>query len=232
MKSLGRAQRLLLVVGSLLVLTYAAGSIYRTVMSRLALRRFEDLRAERMDSSSENRFAGSGFKVDFSLWSEKRVAAYERSLAEHFDPPLAVLRISKVHLEVPVLEGTDDLVLDRGVGHIVGTNRPGEDGNIGIAGHRDGFFRVLKDVGLGDTIELVTPRKTDVFTIDQITLVDPNNVSVLRRTEARTLTLVTCYPFYFVGSAPQRYIVQASIRSSDTVKPEDTKQPKLQLTKN
>src|ERR1043166_9320826 len=82
-----------------------------------------------------------------SLCSQKRIAAYEQTLTEHTDPPLAVLRIPNVSLEVPVLEGTDDLILNRGVGHIAGTVQPGEDGNIGIAGHRDGFFRVLKDVG-------------------------------------------------------------------------------------
>ena len=132
-------------------------------------------------------------------------------MGSRFDPPLAVLRIPKVHLEVPVLDGTDDLTLNRGVGHIVGTVRPGEDGNIGIAGHRDGFFRALKDVGPGDTIELVTPKRVVRYAVDQIVLVRPEDVSVLQPRSRPSLTLVTCYPFYFVGSAPQRYIVQASV---------------------
>jgi sortase A len=97
------------------------------------------------------------------------------------------------------------------VGHIGGTMRPGENGNIGIAGHRDGFFRVLKDVGPGDAIELATTSRTDTYVVDQIVLVSPNDVSVLQPRSISSLTLVTCYPFYFVGSAPQRYIVQASI---------------------
>jgi sortase A len=232
MNSGARAQRLLLVVGSLLMVVFAAGYVYKAVMSRAALRRFQDFRAEGLVRQNESSLDASGPKVDFSLWSEKRVAAYERSLAQYIDPPLAVLRIPKMHLEVPVLEGTDDLVLDRGVGHIAGTDRPGEDGNVGIAGHRDGFFRVLKDVGPEDTIELVTPRRSDIFTIDQITLVRPDDVSVLKRRGTRTLTLVTCYPFYFIGSAPQRYIVQASIRGSDNTKTEGAKQANLQITKN
>jgi sortase A len=116
---------------------------------------------------------------------------------------------------VPVLEGTDDLILNRGVGLIAGTARPGDEGNIGIAGHRDGFFRGLKDVGPGDRIELAEEGKTETFVIDNIVIVDPKDVSILARRERPSLTLVTCYPFYFIGSAPQRYIVQASLTSSD-----------------
>jgi sortase A len=122
-----------------------------------------------------------------------------------------LLRIPKIGLEVPVLEGTDDLSLNRAVGHIVGTPRPGESGNVGIAGHRDGFFRGLKDVAPGDTIEIVTSDNVNKYVIDEITIVDPSNVSVLAPRPQPSLTLVTCYPFYFIGSAPQRYIVHASL---------------------
>jgi sortase A len=185
-------------------------------LSRAELKRFQDLQTEQSVETADRFPPDAQFKLDFSLWSEKRIAGYEHSLAQYIDPPLAVLRISKVHLEVPVLEGTDDLVLDRGVGHIAGTVRPGEVGNIGIAGHRDGFFRVLKDVRPGDTIELETPNRADTFVVQQIVLVDPNDVSVLQPQSVASLTLVTCYPFYYVGSAPQRYIVQASATISDS----------------
>ena len=77
-----------------------------------------------------------------------------------------------------MLEGTDDLTMDRAVGFIAGTARPGEDGNIGISGHRDGFFRGLKDIREGDGIELVTATGTDTYTIDSIVLVKPADVSV------------------------------------------------------
>jgi sortase A len=207
MRFFGRIERLLLIFGLLLIAIYVAARMYRTVLSSAELQRFQDLQSE----GKAGRFpTDTRFKLDFSLWSEKRIAGYEHSLAQYIDPPLAVLRISKVHLEVPVLEGTDDLALNRGVGHIAGTVRPGEVGNIGIAGHRDGFFRVLKDVRPGDTIELVTPKRADTFVVQQIVLVDPNDVSVLQPQSVSSLTLVTCYPFYYVGSAPQRYIVQAS----------------------
>jgi sortase A len=215
MRALGWIQRLLLVVGLLLLGIYVGAHIHRTIMSRVEVRRFEDIKAKPDADKADIVLSLSGLKVSFDLWSEKRIEAYEHSLMEHFDPPLAILHIAKVSLEAPVLEGTDDLTLNRGVGHIAGTGRPGQEGNIGIAGHRDGFFRALKDIGPGDTIELVTASRKDVYTVDQIVLVSPSDVSVLEARPGRSLTLVTCYPFYFIGSAPQRYIVQASVRNSD-----------------
>jgi sortase A len=161
--------------------------------------------------------------VDYSLWSEKRIKDYEATLAEHFDPPLAVLRIQKIHLEVPVFDGTDEPVLNRGVGRIIGTVRVGQTGNLGIAGHRDGFFRGLKDVVLGDALELDTTSGTQTYIIDSIKLVTPNDVSVLRNEPTSALTLVTCYPFYFIGSAPQRYIVHASLRGEAKTRNEPAK---------
>jgi sortase A len=152
--------------------------------------------------------------LDSSAWSSVRIAEYEESLSSHFDPPLAILRIPTVRLEVVVLPGTDDLTLNRGVGLIEGTHRPGEGGKIGIAGHRDGFFRVLKDVHRGDTIELETINRIDRYRVDEIVIVSPRDVSVLQPTAAPTLSLVTCYPFYFIGSAPERYIVSASLVNS------------------
>jgi len=149
--------------------------------------------------------------VDSSLWSRVRIEGYKASLAQQFDEPLAILKIEKIRLEVPVFEGTSDVVLDRGAGRIEGTASIGQSGNIGIAGHRDGFFRGLKDVAIGDTMELRTPWSTQVYKIESIRLVSPSDVSVLKDHSVSELTLVTCFPFYFVGSAPQRYIVHASL---------------------
>jgi sortase A len=151
--------------------------------------------------------------VNYSLWSEKRIKEYEAALATQTDDPLAVLRIEKIHLEVPVFDGTDDWVLNRGAGRIVGTARIGQVGNIGIAGHRDGFFRGLKDVVVGDTLQLDTIAGTQTYAVDSIKLVTPDDVSILKNEPTPALTLVTCYPFYFIGSAPQRYIVHASLKS-------------------
>ncbi len=120
-----------------------------------------------------------------------------------------MLRIPKIRLEVPILPGTDDRTLDRAVGHIEDTAALGVDGNSGIAGHRDGFFRGLKDITTGDAIELDTLNGKQTYRVERTWVVDPEDVSVLDPTPSRALTLVTCYPFYYVGPAPQRFIVRA-----------------------
>jgi sortase A len=203
-------ERLLLSLGLGMMSVFVAGSICGAVASNAELRLF---RAVQTSSLRGNPVLGSP-AIDLSLWSPQRIRYYRETLAKHFDPPLAVLRISKVGVEVPVLEGTNDLVLNRGVGHIPGTSLPGRSGTVGIAGHRDAFFRVLKDVGVGDTIELETYVGKYDYRVTQILVVDPTDVSVLQTHTTPSLTLVTCYPFYFVGSAPQRYIVEASLESA------------------
>jgi sortase A len=208
---LRKLERVLLILGGLMVALYVAANLYRTVLSSAELRRFK---ARQLASAAPQRVALAPSTPDFQLWSERRIKDYEESLVEHFAPAIAILRIPRIHVEVPVLEGTDDLSLNRAVGHVAGSANPGEHGNMAIAGHRDGFFRGLKDVGLGDTIELDTQAATETYIIDRITIVDPSDVSVLKPRMHESLTLVTCYPFYFVGSAPKRYIVQASVADS------------------
>jgi len=143
-------------------------------------------------------------------WADKRVAEYEESLKVEAGPPLAVMTIDKLDIQVPVYDGADDFNLNRGVARIRGTATVDAMGNLGIAGHRDGFFRGLKDIAIGDQIELQTARGEAVYTVSSITIVEPSDVSVLAPTSERTITLVTCYPFYFVGHAPKRYIVKAT----------------------
>jgi sortase A len=146
--------------------------------------------------------------VDMSTWSRERIERYRDSLrAAHV--PQAVLRIPSVKLVVPVYDGTSDHNLNRGAGRIEGTAHIGEPGNVGIAAHRDGFFRALKDVRVGDILVLEHAAATDAYRIVTTSIVDPTDVSVLDPTDARTVTLVTCYPFYYVGSAPRRFIVHA-----------------------
>lgn len=208
-------ERSLLAVGICCLTIAAAALLYRSVSSRLALREFDQAQAAAPTRGSrplKPLKAGDGKEIDFSLWSEKRVQAYRDSLLNHKGSPLAVLRVEKVNIRVPVFEGTDELALNRGVGWIPRTARPGEDGNVGIAGHRDGFFRGLKDVATGDVIELSMAESTEMYTVDQIEIVQPDNVNVLRPRAVRSLTLVTCYPFYFIGAAPQRFIVHAAFK--------------------
>jgi len=209
-------ERGLLALGTMLLAVYVAARIHGAVLSRLTVQSFEASARTSLISEKLDRNRGP-FRVNFNLWSEPRIEAYKQSLAQHFLPALAVLRVSKIQLEAPVLDGTDDLTLNRGAGWIRGTARPGEEGNVGIAGHRDGFFRGLKDLKMGDTIDLVTRARTDAYVVDEIRVVSPADVSVLQPRSKPSLTLVTCYPFYFVGSAPQRYIVHASIVRSQSL---------------
>jgi sortase A len=146
---------------------------------------------------------------DQELWSEKRVIDYEESLKAASDLPQAVLTIEKLNIQVPVYNGADEFNLNRGVARIKGTAVVDGPGNLGIAGHRDGFFRALKDIAIGDNIELRTTQGQVNYSVASIKIVDPADVSVLAPTTNSTMTLVTCYPFYYVGHAPKRYIVKA-----------------------
>jgi len=153
--------------------------------------------------------------ADQTLWSHQRVVAYAEARRAG-DAPEAVLRIPKLTLEVPVYRDTSDFNLDRGAGHIAGTAGLDETGNVGIAAHRDGFFRKLKDVELGMTIYLEYAGSTQRFHVTEISIVTPDDGTVLAPTAARSVTLVTCYPFYFVGSAPQRFIVRGELDETKT----------------
>jgi sortase A len=108
-----------------------------------------------------------------------------------------------------VIEGTSRRVLQRAVGHIFGTALPGEPGNVGIAGHRDTFFRPLRNVRRDDIINLTTPLGDYRYRVVSTSIVGPQDSVVLDPSSNQALTLVTCYPFYFVGAAPRRFIVRA-----------------------
>jgi sortase A len=123
--------------------------------------------------------------------------------------PIALLRIQRVGLEVPVYADTTERNLNRGAGWVAGTAAPDDGGNIAIAAHRDGYFRVLKDVAVGDVLELESISQQRLYRVDEISIVEPEDVSSLEPTATAAVTLVTCYPFYFVGHAPQRYVVRA-----------------------
>ena len=215
MQLFGRVERILFVAGSALLAVYSFTQVQNYMLSRSALATFEELPQAAVSSltiGAADRVSIRG--LDMSLWSRQRIRAYEASLTNQFAPPLGILRIPKVGLVVPILEGTDDLMLNIGVGRIHGTARVGETGNIGIAGHRDGFFRGLKDIAVGDNIELNTPRETLTYAVDQIEIVQPENVEVLHDRGHASLTLVTCFPFYYVGHAPERYIVHAALKAN------------------
>jgi len=127
---------------------------------------------------------------------------------------LARLEVPSVHMAATVLEGSDDGTLKYAAGHVEYTSLPGFPGNIGIAGHRDTIFRPLKDLKIGEHLTLTTKDRVFDYFVHSTAVVRPEDVWVLDPTKQPTLTLVTCYPFNYIGSAPQRYIVTASLTDS------------------
>jgi len=119
------------------------------------------------------------------------------------------LDIPRLHVSVVIFEGDDARILRLGAGHVPGTALPPGKGNVAIAAHRDTFFRPLRDIHANDEITLRTPAGTFQYRVTQTKIVPPSNVQVLDPAPGRDLTLVTCYPFYYVGDAPQRFIVHA-----------------------
>ena len=119
------------------------------------------------------------------------------------------IEIARLGLSVMVIEGDDGKTLRRAAGHVPGTALPGQPGNVGITGHRDTFFRPLRNIQMDDVIMLTTLQGAYRYRVVSTKIVSPNDVSVLDSTGAEILTLVTCHPFYFVGAAPNRFIVRA-----------------------
>lgn len=199
-------EKALWILGATLIATYGAMRASAEVQRQEGIAVFTQARlalhTPRVD------LATSG--PDQSAWSAGRIRAYAAirvSLAPSL--PAAVLRIPSVNLAVPVYASTSADNLDRGAGLITGTARPEAAGNVGIAAHRDGFFRALKDVAVGDRLEIERLAGTRVYRVAALSIVSPADLRPLRQTSRSMVTLVTCYPFYYVGNAPQRYIVRA-----------------------
>jgi sortase A len=214
-------ERTLLVIGTLLIGIVLAAYLHRTIMVRSSMRSFEKARQEQAAArpeddagpiakpeSQDGPVAKSTEHAEF-VNDRHRVTA---NLQQKSGGPLAILRIPRIHLEVPVLHGTDEITLNRAVGQIPGTAAPGEIGNIGIAGHRDSFFRNLKDITRGDEIELETTSASASYVVTRILVTGPDDTTVLDSSSEPMLTLVTCYPFHFIGPAPRRFVVQATLK--------------------
>jgi sortase A len=138
-----------------------------------------------------------------------RARAESFGIDGHTGSPLGRIEISSIGLAAMIAEGTDRRTLRRAVGHIPGTPLPGQPGNVVITGHRDTFFRGLRNVHKDDEITLTTLHGSCRYLVDSTQVVGPEDIKVLSATPDNILTLVTCYPFYFVGPAPQRFIVRA-----------------------
>ena len=142
-----------------------------------------------------------------------QVAVKPLSLAPYRGAIVGRIEIPRLGLSDMIVDGVAESELRLGVGHIPGTPLPGELGNVAIAGHRDTFFRPLRNILANDSIQLVTLNGTYCYRVVSTQIVDPADVQVLNPTMRDTLTLVTCYPFFFVGSAPKSFIVRA-VRST------------------
>ncbi len=154
--------------------------------------------------------------VPASIPKRNDVSANARTVEPHTAPATAGSTIAKLEIprlgsELYVVEGDGARELRRGPGHLTGTALPGQDGNCVIAGHRDTHFRVLKDVRRGDDIVLETAAGKFLYRVRSLSIVSPKNVSSLQPTSDAELNLITCYPFYYVGSAPMRFVVQAKL---------------------
>jgi len=149
-------------------------------------------------------------------FSAGRLRDYRKAPNPASGSVLGRLEIPSLDLSVMMVEGTNGWMLNRAVGHIEGTALPGQNGNVGIAGHRDGFFRPLKDIDRNDTITLTTLYGRFTYQVKAVKVVKPKDVKVLSSTSKPTMTLVTCYPFYYVGDAPDRYVVTAELIKSES----------------
>ena len=158
--------------------------------------------------------------VRIHLYQERSIAILDREIlfkpvktmvdsAPKAGTLLGSISIPRLNVSSAVVEGTDDHTLALSVGHIPGTAVPGREGNVVLAGHRDSFFRGLRNIRNRDEILLTTSGGTDLYEVESTRIVSPEDVYVLNDVGRPLLTLVTCYPFYYVGSAPKRFIVQA-----------------------
>lgn len=215
------SEMLLWILGTTLLALYFGNRYWGEHQRREGLASFAEVQQLAPDELLRDAHAGALVPARMQLVS---AAAAATATAETTSPAaviagvaqdpggvIAVLRIPGIALEVPVYQGTTEQVLRRGAGLVEGTAFPGAAGNVGIAAHRDTHFRGLKDVSIGDLLELALPDRVLVYRINALEVVDPGDVHVLDDTGEPMLTLVTCYPFYFVGNAPQRYVVRATV---------------------
>ncbi len=146
-------------------------------------------------------------------------AAPSLAAAVRTDGLIGRIEIPRLLLSAVVVEGSDESTFRRAVGHIPGTALPGQAGNVGLAGHRDTFFRSLRDLRIKDEVELSTLKGDFRYEVESLMVVEPDNVDVLAPSADNELTLVTCYPFSYIGTAPKRFVARARQVSPQTVSP-------------
>jgi sortase A len=155
--------------------------------------------------------------MDFDRLLRERRAESQSASPASTDGLVGRLEIPSLGLSAVVIEGISRTALRRGVGHIPGTALPGERGNVGLSAHRDTFFRPLKDLRIKDKIQFSTLKGDFRYEVQSLKVVEPTDVGVLAPSHENVLTLVTCYPFYYIGAAPKRFVVRARQLSPQTL---------------
>lgn len=198
-----RAARLLLfLIGIVCLGIYCYSYVYRTTYQLYEGWRFDHETAEPPTTPDEKPASLPVVLPDPDHGTRSRGSSVSANV-------IGRISIPRLHLSAIVQEGVDDVTLSRAVGHIPGTALPGETGNIGIAGHRDTFFRTLKDLQPQDEIDFTTHSGRFHYTVESLRIVEPSDVNVLKPDGGQTLTIVTCFPFQYIGNAPRRFIVHA-----------------------
>ncbi len=169
----------------------------------------DQVRSWAFQSAESNRLLDSTREAGPGPATVAGIAAASRDSRAESEAVLGRIEIPRLRIQAIVAEGTDERTLERAVGHVTSTAPPGSPGNCGLAGHRDTFFRGLGRVRADDLVRFVTPECTLTYKVDWSRVVEPRRVDMLDSTSAPSLTLVTCYPFRFVGRAPQRFVVRA-----------------------
>ena len=160
-----------------------------------------------LDAKLYQEVAGNALEKQIDA-QEQHKGGLSRAVAKQGDV-LGRIEIPRLGVMVAILEGTTAQTLRLGVGHINGTALPGEPGNAGIAGHRDTYFRALKDIRAKDEIQIQTATGLSHYEVDRVQIVAPGDTGILAPSPGSDLTLVTCYPFHFIGAAPERFVVHA-----------------------
>lgn len=181
------------------------------------------------EAAAPSSVPGAEIKPDTQLWSENRKRTLARLLPQAPAEAEAVLLLPGRERGIAVFDGATEVHMTLGAGRLLETSPLDGNGNIALSAHRDGAFRALKDLAVGDQLRLRTGGRERVFEVATLSIVKPDAVHVLEPTPVPTLTLITCYPFYFLGSAPDRYVVQARLlESRDADSSPDGKQHDIQ----
>lgn len=220
-KTLRWVERLLILVGIVclgyFVYTYAEASLYQA---------FEDRELDKILNDAAVTGTSGTARDDVA-------PALQTASRRTFAPGGTVGRIEIPRLGVSAVirAGSDARTLRLAVGYIPGTALPGDQGNFGLAGHRDTFFRKLRDINPDDEIRIVTTNGVFRYSVERTSIVMPQDVSVLDQTNYPALTLVTCYPFNYIGSAPKRFIVRAALRTTEPPAAATISQPATRIAK-